>query len=72
MKQAMIGPASMRWNQWNVLLWVQQESAWSTKGEYRETPWIVTLKLACEDAYWQDDLIKGWWSIYNETQTWSV
>jgi hypothetical protein len=44
-KHALIGLASISRNQWNALSWVQQKLAWSAKGEFKETPLIVTLGL---------------------------
>jgi hypothetical protein len=56
-KRALIGEASVSWNQWNVLLLDQQKSAWSAKGEYRETLWIITLASKDDSHYVFNTLI---------------
>jgi hypothetical protein len=44
-KRILIGDPSFSWNQWNAQFYAQQKLAWSAKGEYRESLWIVTLSL---------------------------
>jgi hypothetical protein len=44
-KHIVFGVASFSWTQWNTLLFAQQKSAWSAKGEYRDASWIITQWL---------------------------